>query len=272
VKIPPLCYVKIKREKDSICNICKSPASLSWDHVPPEGSFVVSSVEQETIFQHLVKSKEKKNYLPSQNGVKYRTLCKICNNSLLGKHYDPYLNAFSKNVGTFFKSTLLFPRIIHFKTRPLKIIRALLGHMLAAKAELDSVTFDDVVRDVFLNENYPFPDNVKIYYWIYPYNKIVIVRDIAYHNLKFSEKKAAYLNLIKFFPIAYLITDKPSNYWNGLHELTAYKDLPPDKEIEIPIDFQSFKHPDWPEGDKDAGIAGGRSIQSSIYAKPHVKI
>src|SRR6056297_3557589 len=89
-----LYITKCKREKVSQCNICKKVKALSWDHVPPKGGISLTSVEQETVFQRLTINGEKRKYTISQNGVKFRTICKECNEKI-GSKYDPVLNDFA---------------------------------------------------------------------------------------------------------------------------------------------------------------------------------
>jgi len=78
----PSYYAKMKRDKNHFCNICKSKTLLTWDHVPPQGGIDITPVEQETILERLTASKDDRQYLISQNGVKYRTICKDCNDRL----------------------------------------------------------------------------------------------------------------------------------------------------------------------------------------------
>ena len=99
-------YLKVKREKTSYCNICGNMDSLTWDHVPPQVGIEVTPLEQKTILQHLVSDGSNKKYHISQNGLKFRTLCKKCNNELLGKKYDPILNEFAIGVGRYIKTKL----------------------------------------------------------------------------------------------------------------------------------------------------------------------
>ena len=171
-------YVKYKREKSGQCNICKREGPLTWDHVPPKGSIELSAVEMQTMFQALSGNSEPPKYKISQNGVKFRTICESCNN-LLGKRYDPALNAFANDVGQFLKSRLTFPSIIKIPTKPQLLMRAILGHLLAGKIELDASLFDEQIRGFLFDDSAPQPDEIYIFYWIYPYEHQVILRDVG---------------------------------------------------------------------------------------------
>jgi hypothetical protein len=261
-----LYFTKFKREKVSQCNICKKIKPLSWDHVPPKGGIHLSSVEQETVFQHMTMPKDNRKYSISQNGVKYRTICKECN-EIIGRKYDPVLNDFAYNVGKILKTKLTLPSIIYYKTKPNLLIRAILGHLLAAKADIDEVTVDEQVRNFIFDEDASIPEEIKIFYWVHPYINTVIIRDIAMPAVrgKFGEGKVGFFSILKYFPIAYLISNLKE--YEGLSELTFYRNSKPRDMIDIPLDLKNIRGPEWPEIVDDGNmIIGGRSMQSSVSA------
>lgn len=265
-----LYFTKFKREKVSQCNICKKIKPLSWDHIPPKGGIHLSSVEQETVFQHMTMPKDNRKYSISQNGVKYRTICKECN-EIIGRKYDPVLNDFAYNMGKILKTNLILPSIIYYKTKPNLLIRAILAHLLAAKADIDEVTVDEQVRNIIFDEDASIPEEIKIFYWLHPYISTVIIRDIAMLAVrgKFGGK-VGFFSILKYFPIAYLISNLKE--YEGLSELTSYRNSKPQDIIDIPINLKDIRGPEWPEiVDDENMIAGGRSIQSSVSAIPKNK-
>lgn len=265
-----LYFIKFKREKVSQCNICKKIKPLSWDHVPPKGGIRLASVEQETVFQHMTMPKDNRKYSISQNGVKYRTICKECN-EIIGRKYDPVLNDFAYNVGKILKTKLTLPSIIYYKTKPNLLIRAILGHLLAAKADIDEVTVDEQVRNFIFDEDTIIPDEIKIFYWVHPYINTVIIRDIAMPAVrgKFGGK-VGFFSIFKYFPIAYLVCNLKE--YEGLNELTLYRNSKPQDIIDIPINLKDIRGPEWPEGvDNGNMIMGGQSIKSSVFAIPRNK-
>lgn len=256
-------YIKTKRGKRFPCNICQKTYELTYDHVPPKGGIELKSVEIENIFNHLTKQTKKREYLISQNGVKYRTICRNCN-SLLGQKYDPVLNEFALGVGRILKSTIDVPSLINYETKPTSIIRAVLGHLLAAKAESDNVTIDRKIRTFLFDENKEIPEDIKVFYWIYPYKCVVIKRDFIMPSIRNTLIGHGFFNIIKYFPIAYLICNLTK--YEGLQELTLYNKFKPDELARIPINLNNIRASLWPE--KGELIAGGKSVQSSIYAIP----
>jgi hypothetical protein len=256
-----------KRRKIGFCNICKKLAPLSWDHVPPKGGIDLKPVEQITILQRLSGNFEELRPRISQNGVKYRTLCKHCN-ECLGHSYDPVLNDFALGVGRVLKSIVEVPKIIHYKTQPAILIRSILGHLLAAKGGIDDIDFDHQVREFLFNDQAQLPKKIKIFYWIYPYEEIVVVRDFFMPAVRgdFSQIGFFY-GMLKYFPIAYIVCDLEQ--YEKLDELTAYRHLRLEETAEIPIHLTNVKCSAWPEMTDDGNfMAGGLNLCSSVHARP----
>src|SRR4029453_11843006 len=126
-KIPIATYGPSK----GICNICGSHGRLTEDHTPPKGCIRVAPVGIQHIADRLGAPRSDVIGRFSQNGVKYRTLCRRCNNTLLGTQYDPALIEFVKTVGSYIRTSVRLPQRISVKTRPQKIVRALPGHIAA---------------------------------------------------------------------------------------------------------------------------------------------
>ncbi|MCI0528482.1 MAG: HNH endonuclease, partial [Nitrospira sp.] len=152
-------YSKVKREKFGLCNLCKKTADLAWDHVPPKGGIKLSSVEMRTILQTLSGDPSKDKFRISQNGVKYRTLCQKCNN-WLGHEFDPTLNKFSNDVSLLVRSPMHLPPVLDVETKPHRLMRGILGHLVAAKADLDSVVFDEQVRNFIFDPTASIPEGI----------------------------------------------------------------------------------------------------------------
>lgn len=259
-------YVKTKRNKVDICNICKNVTSLSWDHVPPKGSIELAPMEMETIFQVFTGKRKDRKLRESQNGVKFRTICKNCNEKI-GQRYDPIIKEFAISVGQYLKSVLKFPPVIHHKTKPVALVRGILGHLLAAKVDYDQVVFDEKVRAFLLDETLAIPDGINVHYWLYPYTQIIIMRDFVMPARRGNFSEVGCFHTLKYFPVAYLVSDRKQ--YEGLLNLTQYRHMNTYDEAEIPIHLDRTEHPYWPEiVDKGNIIFGGQSILSSVSAAP----
>lgn len=262
-------YVKTKREAFGLCNICSKEKSLSWDHVPPKGGINLSTMEMENLFNVFTTKEDVRKIRESQNGLKYRTICKECN-EFLGRNYDPTVNEFALTVGRYLKSNLIFPKIIHHKTKPLRLIKGILGHLLAAKAEYDDASFDVQVRDFILDIDSKIPDNIHVFYWIYPYDCTIILRDFGMPSVRGRFDDFGFFQTLKYFPMAYLVSDKPQ--YEGLQLLTTYKDAGKDQEIDLPIALNRIKHHYWPEMVDDKNLLfGGQAASNSVSASPKIK-
>jgi len=257
-------YIKVRREPIGACNICGISGPLTWDHVPPKGGIELAPVHMKSIFQNLTGTFEGFKTLESQNGVKYRTICKPCNEKM-GQKYDPVINSFALSVGRYLKTLLTLPTVINHTTKPAALIRGLLGHLIAAKVQHDEVIFDKQVAPLVFNESKSIPDNIHIFYWIFPYDFSCTLRDMAITQLTDPKKAIHFCHVIKYFPIGYLISDQPS--YEGLDELTKYKNLKTQEETAIPIRLKPIRPSNWPEMVDDTRIIfGGQALSNSIFA------
>jgi len=263
-------YAKVKREKRSICNLCNEEKPLSWDHVPPQGGIELSKVEMETVFEVLAGNRENPKLRESQNGVKYRTICKECN-ELLGLNYDPVLNQFAISVGRYLNSTIKLPEVVMHSVKPQRLFKALLGHLVAAKVDIENTEFDVLARNYVLDEAAPLPDGVNVFYWVYPYTCSITIRDFAMFTPRGTFNEPAVFQTLKYYPIAYLFCDKEE--YANLATLSQFRAVGLDEEVEIPINLKRVEGPYWPEApsDKENNIFfGGQSAMNAIHARRRV--
>src|SRR2546422_2619722 len=241
-----------KGPKVGACNICGSHGPLTEDHTPPKWAIRVKQVEMHHIARILSVPKPTSGGLFSQDGVKFRTLCARCNNQLLGASYDPAFNEFSRAVGLFLKSALTLPPITYVKGKPQKIARSLFGHLSAQGVDryLKGPHTEDV-RDYFLDPARPLPNYLDIYYWIYPYQTQVLVRDAVLKDLRYEDN--AYILIMKFFPLAFLVVwDKPKGYdYNRFPNLAKWGQLGIDDTVDMPVQLSIVPHERWPEAPED---------------------
>jgi hypothetical protein len=257
-------YVKLKREKVGKCNLCRRTRPLTWDHVPPQGSLQPTAVEVRSVFAALTGNKAGFPPSESQNGVKYRTLCKSCN-EFLGSKYDTVIKEFAKTVAGYLRSSLSLPNPIHHRTKPAAIVRGILGHLIAAKIQTDDALFDKEVAPCILDESQPVPSNIHVFYWLFPYDIVCTIRDVGIASLADRNDSIGYCQLLKYFPIAYLISDRTS--YGDLPDLTTYRTASVNDEVEIPIILGPIRSVEWPEAVDDGKVMiGGQALVNSILA------
>jgi hypothetical protein len=259
-------YTKQKHNKSGICNICQIDGPLTWDHVPPRTGGNSTEVEVEQAFQRLNKDQDARSYI-SQNGLKYRTICKTCN-SLLGDKYDPTINNLNIGLARFINTHLHLPSVISYSTKPITLMKGLLGHLLASKIDTIGTPLDILTRSLLFKDDAQIPEDIHIFYWIYPYNQTVIVHDIAMPKLRGTISDITIFSAIKFFPIAYLITDIP-NYGN-LDSLSIYRNNLTDTQ-KIPVRFTQRRSTNWPENTEDNNLMIVSSSKNSVRAKPRMR-
>lgn len=236
------------------CNICGEIGKLTEDHTPPKGCIRVGQVVIQHIVQRLAADVPHKKGRSSQNGVKYRTLCHRCNNGLLGAKYDIAFNQFVNATGNYLKSSLELPPVVSVKGHPQRIMRAILGHISAQGVDryLKGPETEEI-RDYFLDETLPLPDSLNIYYWAFPFNRQVLVRDCAYLDLNVG--KPVVIWLMKFFPIAFMVTWKePAGYNFQMPNLAVWGREPIDHEVELPLPLNGIVEPYWPEAPTESSI------------------
>lgn len=237
-----------KGPKEGKCNICGKFGLLTEDHTPPKGCAKISQVEMNSLIEILNAEKSTKGGRISQNGVKFRTLCNECNNSHLGTNYDLEFIDFTNRAKAYMTSKIQLPRVMKIKAKPQKIARALYGHLSAVGVDSYNENENNLrMKEWFLDENLAFPDCFKIYYWPYPYKKQILIRGAGLRNLKV--KDSAYIWLMKFFPIAFLIVwDNPKGYeYPNLSNFHNFKNMVGNEEVEMPIILRNIPHERWPE-------------------------
>ena len=260
---PKVLYPKTVRE-DTICNICQRTVSrLSWDHVPPQGSHIPVNVttihypegEAGSIFRHAT----------SANGLKFRTLCKDCN-SMLGSKYDKELNLFLNQIQDILKTRLVLPSRITLQAKPTLIIKAILGHILATKTGFCDSDIDKAFRDYITNDSAVLSDKIKVYYWYYPYNNVIITTDKMPYDIESGQK--AFFSVLKYYPLAFMTMWESSSNVEGMVEITKYNKNDYNHTVALPISFVELPA-DFPESTKYCHIALVPSDHTDLMSFPH---
>jgi hypothetical protein len=236
------------------CNICGVYGPLTQDHTPPKGCIGVGQVEMNHIVSQLSAEKQDRKGRFSQNGIKYRTLCRRCNNSLLGAKYDLALRSFVNTVGTYLKTTLHLPAQMSVNGQPQQIMRAVLGHIAAqGVGRYQKGPDTEPLRDYFLDGAAPLPDWINVYYWTYPYQEQVVVRDCAYLDLRIN--KPFVIWLLKFFPVAFLVSwNEPSEHHFELTNLAQWRAAPLEESVELFVQLRPALHQWWPEAPTEHSV------------------
>ncbi|MBD2576384.1 hypothetical protein [Oscillatoria sp. FACHB-1406] len=256
-------------KKDNICNICQKESLLSIDHVPPQCCPPAKSrVTSKLLYQFIGDTSFRPRQ--DQNGITYKTICANCNN-LLGSKYDKALGDFSKTIESFVESHLILPDSFEVEFHPNAVMRSVLGHILAAKTETDNIVLDEIIRPSIINPSTPIHEDIHVFYWVNPYEKTIILRDYCRLAVPGKFDKVGFFNLIKFYPVAFLVTYKLHHY-KGLPSLHDFNSLSIHDKIQVKIDRNSTRKESFPEriSDRDV-LLHGRSADDSVYSLPKSK-
>lgn len=246
--------VRFKGDEKGYCNICGQYSKLTLDHIPPRGCVKPTAVELRTLIQYL--SEPGKKPTISQGGLNVLSLCGSCNNKWLGTEYDPELINVSKKVSSIVKSyldlRLSLPEKIPLVVKPQRLIRAVVGHILAGKLPIPgqssiSAPFPDALRNYFLDRSSNIPDELNVYYWVYPSNKQIVINPLAIASV-IGEGCIAGSALLKFFPLAFwLVWDQPASFPINFTSISKdkFKDL--DDTYEIILELRKLPSLYYPE-------------------------
>lgn len=261
--------VSTRGPKNGRCNICGELGKLTEDHTPPKGCIKIGAVELRHIVDHLTVEKSTKKGRISQNGVKYRTLCHRCNNEYLGLNYDPSFIEFVNSIGDYLKSVLHLPPVASIKAKPQRIMRALLGHICAQGVNRYlKGPMTEPIRDYFLDETLPLPQELEIYCWPFPSKQHVMARDCGYLDTRVGDSMAIWF--LKFFPVGFLVTfNEPTSYNFNLPCLSGYRNIHIDHEVDILMDTRTIPPEYWPEAPPEHSVIvyGQEAITSYDWKK-----
>lgn len=235
----------VTSRNDNICNICqKSVDRLSYDHIPPKGWMIPRPVTIESYPEGSYDDVFRQSKSP--NGLKFRTICSSCNN-MLGARFDKALKKFTSDITSISESPLNVFRSFSLETQPALVVKAVLGHMLAAKVGYCQTTIDNEIRQYIMNDKTVLSNKIKLYYWYYPFDRAIISLDkMSYDMLTGS---TAFFSTIKYYPIAFLMMYESQLRDHTIPELTKY--IKKDETAKVRIPFSLNPMPaSFPESSK----------------------
>lgn len=229
--------------KSKRCNICSSVFDkLSEDHVPPKccgnsGDMVMSSYYDEGAT------------INRSKGSTFITICSRCNNHL-GQNYDGVMGAFVNDVKMMIESSLYYPfKSFKFVTNPLRLSKAVLGHVLATMVDKELLDTDFIHRmqNLVLNNSNSDFSKVRIYYWCFPHRDVTIIKNnittLNVHGFEVFGRNM--YHVIKFYPIAFAIVYVEHPFECLFDELTKY--IKGDSRCNVNLKITSLPF-DYPEG------------------------
>lgn len=239
--------------KKGICVICGNPGKLTRDHVPPKGTNAPRDVDVRTLGEYLGSDFTKVRRL--LGGFEVPSICGACNNVRLGQQYDPELKSFTAEVALWVRASieegLILPPVPTFRCRPVRILKAIMGHLLAAERRADrhaaprDAPMIRTMREFFLDFDACLPSTFEVFAWPYSSHLVVIC-----NGMGFVQPGGATLvcDVLKFFPLAFLIAfGRPATIRVNLPRLNIPSGLGPRDVVELEVDFRARIRVDWPE-------------------------
>lgn len=248
-----------------LCAICRAHGKLSRDHVPPQACGNMSDVVIRDVYGSSLN--QQRSPIVSQGGLHFKTICENCNNKLLGTEYDPALIRVVQEIQTYFTnasgSRLMLPQTHLFDYQPNRFLRSVLGHLLAANAVGDIATntpvtpLDTSLREYVLDSSQMLPENIHVYYWLYPHRRQVIMKHCGM-GFQGSAGDLIYGHVFKFFPFGFWVV------WNeqtnskvkriNLPRLDIDTSLIVSATARLAINFWPLQASNFPEAPPDDGM------------------
>jgi len=253
--------------REGYCNICGKFRKLTYDHIPPKGCVGINTQQAALLINFLkIGELDKRNARLLQNGLNFKSICSDCNNRLLGAYYDPALKDFAKQVSSIsdVKKRLTLPPKVTIKIKPLPVMKAVAGHLLAARIRKN---MNEPLKDApainalqkFVLDRDALPSNyLKFYYWFYPSDiQVIILGCGLINNLLSSERNFVIADIIKFYPLGFMVTfDSQENIPEQfrLMQITVHDNVGLDTESEILLKLENLPKIDWPEHQEDNSV------------------
>ncbi len=248
-------FAQTKGPKRGICNICGKHGKLTEDHVPPKGTIKFPRMTLYDIAEVLnVKSEKKRRGRNFQQGVKFRSICAVCNGDYLGGLYDQELKIFANSVGDYLHSLVIRPNRTNFFVAPGKIIRAVCGHILALGIErVPRGDMGDAMADLVLSPEQEIPDCLHVYYWVYPFWDQVAIRNFCF-LVRFGTPPLS-CSVLKFFPLGFMaVWNPPSEIRTSLLKLNDYCIGTGSEQVNIPLNLSEIPPQRFPEAPGNTGM------------------
>lgn len=214
-----------KDGEDAECNICKNVRTLTKEHTPPRACLRhVNSLNLEVRPQFDPKARP----VFTQSGIRHTTTCSICNGEWLSA-YDKSLKSFCVNVDKFWTD-------LNAGGAPDQIVpchvsgvmRAVLGHTLAANKHTPSGSEYDEMRQ-FVDPKHPwFWPRIHVYYYIHEDDGVFLEQSSWY----LVEREFTMVSVLKWRPVAFIVSSRPLNI--GLPRLNEFL-TETTKELAVPV-------------------------------------
>lgn len=251
------------------CSGCGVHGKLTEDHTPPKSVPRIGQADLMRLAEAINAEVLPKTSRYFQNGVKFKSMCDLCNNVRLGVDYDPHLAALANSLDGHLRQALFAP--FHSQINLNRALRSVAGHMLAQRIEAYR---DSAVREMlctfFLDQKSVLPSDWYAYAWAFPYKPTIYV-DAAVAMFRATSNEPVLFAELKFYPIAFMFTQSTTP--GDLYPITRLDELLTcdiDDTCSIDLNINGLPPMMWPEApvDKESFILHGDGSLYSIPRKP----
>ncbi|CAN7782228.1 hypothetical protein LJR296_008095 [Cupriavidus necator] len=94
--------------------------------------------------------------------------------------------------------------VFNVRIQPQRVVRSLVGHLAAQGIDrFEESDFASVLREFILDDSKPFPAGMRVYYWLYPFHRQVVIRDLGIANLATGQTFPIWM--MKSNPLAFAV-------------------------------------------------------------------
>ena len=183
---------------------------MTWEHVPPKSCNNAGAIKTKDIFE----IKDNKYHYESQNGIKYRTICGDCNNSILGACSDVAFKNLYEQCVFFLDSLSCLSEEQYIEIDIYNIVKSVFGKFLAMSKEFVNSEIDNEMRNFILHDI--IPTSLHLYFRIYPYASIIQCRNCLSSNVTNPNDYTTkgLLSLLYYYPFAFILSTETENIHN----------------------------------------------------------
>ena len=159
--------------------------------------------------------------------------------------YDVHLKTFLNIVSSALSSQRTLPSPLMVKGKPTAIIKAIMGHILAAKTGNCNSDADEAARRYLFNEKAVLPENIRLFYWYYPHNGTIVSTDRIDADL--VNGGSIRYSVLKYYPLAFLLMESGNGMSDpNITEITKYNHNDEEEETDLPV-YLSYFPAQYPE-------------------------
>lgn len=238
------------------CALCGQYGQLSDAHILPQSIGNSGAFSARGFLDSLAADPQYNALRRFPHGICFKTICISCNSALGGTEDEELKKLYTSVRRSLGLSAVTLPHAHQYTVRPNILFRAVIAHLASSNDRGPPTYFDKLVKSIFRGELSVQDSGLNLFYWRFGGESLSVARDVSVKL--FSEPHPHIFQLIKFRPLAFLVTESPT--FQGLARLPlAQRDS---VALSIPIDLNRLdRSTHWPAhpGNDGMVLASSRS-------------